>query len=536
MNNPYSNFIQANRRLWSRVSLSKSSNGLLLVEPHPLPYVSHAHAVFACIIKNTKGLSIGWIDTGNRHIQERLLSYDPSSRTIPQVTLTRFEKLIVRWKYLCSALRMLLTGDILGFSLNGIRFGDIVYDIYLVYHKVATIRRINHEVLRTLRDVILVHYRYRKLLINTGASAVLVSHPIGLFSGVLFRTALGLGLEAYVRSAGERAEVEFNRFSSLDEIYNHQFKPRPSDIEFLRTIDSQVILKHFDEQIEKRLKGEIDIGARMAYSSDKSVYRSRQEFADKFGIDATKKNVFVMLHAFNDHPHSTFKWMLFRDYYDWFLQTLRFAQNKTDFNWIFKEHPCTKFYPTHDISLRDHFQNCPGHIVFLDAEASFSTKSLLYLADIIITCLGTAGVEFSAARGVPVIIAGDTFYNEFGFTIEPKSKNEYFQILKNLETIERLTEKQQYKAKLVFLYIQRYCHAPFDWCPVITVQEEKDPNIDNFYWNRVLDQYKHRSDAMLRQFNDYVGRVGQPDFRRLLDFSSLDMSFDSSRCSKLKKI
>jgi len=536
MNNPYSDFIKANRRLWSRIPLSKSSNVLLLVEPHPLPYVSHAHAVFARIIKDAKGLSIGWIDTGNRHIQARLLSYDPSSRTIPQVTLTRFEKLIVRWKYLCSALRMILTGDVLGFSLNGIRFGDIVYDIYLQYHRAATMRRINHEVLRTLRDVIVVHYRYRKLLINTGASAVLVSHTIGLFSGVLFRTALGLRLEAYVRSAGERAAVEFSHFSSLDEIYNHQFKPRPSDIEFLQTINSQVILKHFDEQIQKRMRGEIDIGTRMAYRSDKTTYKDRQKFADKFGVDVTKKNVFVMLHAFNDHPRSTFKWMLFRDYYDWFLQTLKFAQNKTDVNWIFKEHPSSKFYPTDDISLRNHFRNCPGHIVFFDAEASFSSKSLLYLADIIITCLGTAGVEFPAARGVPVIIAGNTFYNEFGFTIEPKSKNEYFQVLKHLETIKRLTKKQQYIAKLVFLYIQRYCHVPLDWCPVITVEEEKDPNIDNFYWNRVSDQYKYRSHVLLRQFNDYVVRVGQPDFKRLLDFSSLHMSFDSSECSKLKKI
>ena len=51
MNNRYSDFIQANRELWSKVPTRKGSNGLLLVEPQRHPIISNANAVFARIIK-----------------------------------------------------------------------------------------------------------------------------------------------------------------------------------------------------------------------------------------------------------------------------------------------------------------------------------------------------------------------------------------------------------------------------------------------------------------------------------------------------
>ena len=75
--------------------------------------------------------------------------------------------------------------------------------------------------------------------------------------------------------------------------------------------------------------------------------------------------------------------------------------------------------------------------------------------------LGTAGVEFAALGVIPSILAGVTYYSGFGFTIEPKNRDEYFRTLNSIEKIGRLTKAQQDIARWVFLYIERYSYVPF---------------------------------------------------------------------------
>ena len=512
--NRYSDFIRANQELWSKVPAGKGSDGLLLVEPEHLCVLSHVKAVAARVIKEANRLSIGWIDTGDPEIQERLISYDPTSRTIPLSRLTRFDKLIMGLEFVRAALKILLTGDILNLSVDGIRLGDILYDSYLARYQVATIPKVNRGVLSTLLILIRNYYHYKKTLRDSGASAVLVAHYIGLSSGAFTRAALRLGLCVYIRSAG-MSSVTVNLLKSLPEIYQDPHRPRPIDMQSLSSIDQETLNKELQEIVEDRTKCLFADDFSLAYDIKKKVYSSRSAFADEFKIPATKKNIFVMLHAFNDHPHSHYGQMLFQDYYDWFVQTLAFAKTKSDVNWIFKEHPGAPFYPTRDISLPDHFANCPDHIVFLDANVPFNTKSLLSIADAIITVLGTAGIEFAAAGGIPSILAGATSYSGFGFTIEPKTQAEYFQALANVQDIDRLTKEQQDIARKVFLYIQRYSYVPFSWSPVLSYEETRDPDADSYYWTRILDIYAKNSDKLLAEFEEHVKQVRRADFSRL---------------------
>lgn len=523
MRNRYSDFIQVNQELWSKVPTSKDSNGLFLVEPQSHPIISHANAVFARIIKEAKGMSIGWIDSGDGEIQERLASYDYTSRTVPLSRLTHTDKLVVLSTFARSALKMLLTGSILSFSLDGVPFGDILYDSYLAGYKVATIPRVNKGVLSTLLTLIYNYYRFKRTLQDCGASAVLVSHQVGLSSGVLMRTALGCGLHVYLRSAGT-IKVTLNLFKSLSEIYQYPYKPRSIDMPLLSAIDEATLDREFQDLMEKRTNPHYDKDAGRAYNEKKKVYHSKSEFANDFQVSAAKRFVFVMLHAFNDHPHSHFGKMLFKDYYDWFIQTLEFAKTKSDVNWIFKEHPTAAFYPTRDILLPDLFENCPDHIVFLDADSSFNSKSLLYIADAVVTVLGTAGVEFAAAGGIPSILAGPSSYSGFGFTVEPNTQTEYFQVLTNIEKISRLTKSQQDIARNVFLYIQQYSYVPFSWCPFCSYEETKDHKIDSYYWDRVVQQYREKPGILMRQYNDYVRRIKQSDFTRLSNFPALEVA------------
>lgn len=509
-------FIQANSKMFSRFSGNTCSNGVLLVEPQRHPIISHANAVFACIIKRAKGLRIVWIDNSDENITARLISYDDDSHVTPLSKLTFFDKMAAILAFLRTALYIIITRNIISIKLDGIRFGDILYDSYLADNKVATIHKINKCILMTLWNLIFQYHCFRKTIKDTNATAVLVSHQVGLTSGILFRIALAFGMDVYSRSGGSGA-VECSRYSSLDDAYSYQRKPRKSDIDHLLKVEREIIEHDFSEYMNKRINSEEDMDARLAYGNNKIVYTSREDFAKKYGIDFKKKNIFIMLHAFNDHPHSHFGKMLFNDYFDWFISTLKYAKDLPDVNWIFKEHPSSKYYPTKDISLKEIFKNCPGNIIFLDADSLFNSHSLIYLADAVITVLGTAGVEFAAWHGIPSILTGRSFYDNFGFTVEPKSKDEYFKVLSNIQNMDKLTNDQQYIAKLVFLYIRKYSSVIFSWAPAVTFEETRSPDLGTYYWDRVTEQYNQNADNLINQFNYYSDVMGRNDFSRLLN-------------------
>ena len=61
--------------------------------------------------------------------------------------------------------------------------------------------------------------------------------------------------------------------------------------------------------------------------------------------------------------------------------------------------------------------------------------------DFALTVRGTVGCEL-ACYGIPVITAGTGRYSHQGFTVDPKSKKEFLNILSNLNSIKKLTSKQ----------------------------------------------------------------------------------------------
>jgi hypothetical protein len=514
MSNPYCDFIEANKQLWSKFPNSDGSKGLLLVEPNRHPVISHSNAVFARIIKQARGLSIGWMDTGDPHIQQRLASYDPNSTVIYPSKLNFFEKLAFVFQFVCLSLRLMITKDIRGLSFAGIPLGDILYDSYLASYKLATVLSVDRKLLKTLKTLVKRYYITKKTLTACNASAVLVSHQVGLSSGILARVALKLGLAVYLRTAGN-FKVALNMYNSISEIYNYPYIPRPVDMQALSCIDQEKLDYEFEGLMTGRNKGLGDEDVTRAYNKQKKTYYSKEQFASEFKVSHGKPFIFVTLHGFNDHPHSHLGEMLFRDYYDWFVQTLNFSKTETKVNWIFKEHPTAALYPTVDISVPDHFTDCPEHIIFLGADSSFNSKSLLYIADVVVTVCGTAGVEFAAAKAIPTVLAGKTLYSGFGFTIEPKTKIEYFDILNNIASIEKLTPQQQYIAKKCFLYIQQYSHVPFSFSPLLTLEETRDGNLDHYYWKHIVESYKKDSDVRLAEFEKYVQCVRREGFSRL---------------------
>lgn len=509
MSSSRQSFLETNAALWDRLPSKPATAGILLVEEQRHPIITHANAVFSRIINEARGLRIAWIDPGDVRTRQRLRSYDPTALIIPRPRLSPSDFLLASGTFLRAMVVIRTPSDLLDFEIRDLRLGDIMYDTHLAHQQLATINRIGPMVLRTVWRTIRDYFRFRRIILRSGASALLVSHEVGS-SGILMRAGLQLGRPVFHRASG----VQLNLKLSLDQLYENRDRPLASDLDSLARRGPERVEREFKEVMESRVAGGSDEDAAQAYGT-KKVYSSKLELARDMSLSPEKPFVFVMLHAFNDHPHSHYGPMLFRDYYDWFAQTLRFAWHFPDVNWLFKEHPSADWYPTRDVRVADSFQGSPDHVVFLPKDADFSTRSLFHVADAVVTVAGTAGVEVPASASIPSILAGSSSYSGFGFTVEPRTVDEYFSTLRRVATLPRLTLSQRKQARAVFLFQQRYAAVPFTWLPELDYENERDLSLDDYFWDAVSAVYADREEQLIAEYRAYVEQVRRPDFLRL---------------------
>jgi lipid A disaccharide synthetase len=115
---------------------------------------------------------------------------------------------------------------------------------------------------------------------------------------------------------------------------------------------------------------------------------------------------------------------------------------------LVKEHPASVNYFENGI-IEQHFGkiiNNTGNIFMIGKDVS--TSSLISYVDVVITQAGTIGLEFSS-YGIPSIITAKAFYSNQGFTIEPKNKAEYLELINNISRISKLNSIQTLAAKIL---------------------------------------------------------------------------------------
>lgn len=505
-----SEFIQINKEFWQG-NINEKCDKKLLIEEIDLPIIIHDLAIHSTLLNKAKGYQPIWLPHENVST-DLLKSYVPSAEKAKIVKLNFFELVKAFFSAVGQFLKVLLNRNILSAKYDGIKYGDIVYDVYLSRKQVGTIKGIDYLVFELILKCIKRHMFVTKTLKLNNISAVLVSHRINMTSGVLLRAAMKYGCETYSLAGMHRATL-FK--SDKNEMIEYEYAPTKEDVEQLMSLPPEKFDKLYDFVKDLHIGGHCTKDAKNAFADNSTFYDNKEVFAKDYKLDPNKKNIFVMLHALTDHPHAHFKWMIFNDYADWFLKTLEYAKKDKNVNWIFKQHPTDIFYPTKDIDLKKIFKNVPDNIVFLDNQNKFDTRSLIHISDAIITCLGSAGFELPAMGAIPSITAGDNYYHGFDFSQSPRTKREYFNVLKTLKNIERLSPEQQKRAKSVYMFIYYFCTVDFTAMPILSHEEHIKPNMNDWYWDLVIDTYGQYGDKIISEMNEYAKEVSKDDFKAL---------------------
>ncbi len=472
----------------------------MLVEPNAHPILNHCNATFAAAVARARNLRPLYVlDSGNAATRALLRSYAPHAEFVSMETPRYFAFLALAvfraWR---TYRRLEKPGDILELSVDGIRFGDMVYDDILT-GGYATVDRVDRRTLRSLVAFYWYHGVIRDIMRCYQVKTAIFSHTIGISSGSFARTLLRGNVEVMTRLGSHQTVIK--KSHQLADLGVFPLHPEPQYFDWMLAQYEEHVETPAMTYLEARFNQDVNqVAVDLAFNRQKRRYGSANEFCREMGLDPGLPTVFVMLHAFNDFPHSHFaRPMLFQDYYVWFQRTLQIARRVSGVNWVFKEHPAAVYYVTRDLDLDAVFAaERDPHIDFLGRDADFNAASVAVIASAVVTCQGTAGMEYSCL-GIPSVLAGESPYSGLGFSVEPQTIAEYEQQLKQIATLPRLTAAQVRRARAA-LYFELYMlqQAPFLFCPFYTLPEIREMTPERF-WTEAAAHLRAADRAQLEQ-------------------------------------
>ena len=340
--------------------------------------------------------------------------------------------------------------DILNVRYKEVPIGEQIYDEILFRNNMASVWSVDEKVRLAIRKAIETQEAVLHLMEKHDIQAGIFTHTTEAYHGIAARTLLHHQRPVLNSFGGFGTLKRYNRL--LEECRGRLKAPVHVPHHLFQTLMSQ----HHDTLTRRAEAFLVDWNANQDSSGDattpeKKVYTHPETFCHDVGLDPQKPCVFVMLHALTDDPH-VHEQVIFDDFYDWLMQTLETAREVTEVNWVFKEHPLIGLYPD-DIDRVGLFRilNCE-HIIYLDENASFDSASLPHIAHAIVTCAGTAALEYTA-QGVPGILAGRNHYAGHGLCEEPESLEEYTAALQSIQAIARPDAQRQAQALLMFYLI-----------------------------------------------------------------------------------
>ena len=332
--------------------------------------------------------------------------------------------------------------DIEKITINGILFGDLIYDYYLNYHKDPTIYAETKKFKRHLNYCIQLIVYWNNFFIDNDVVAINVSHTV-YTNAIPLRIAAQLGINCFQTNANDIYRLtDKNIFAYRDFVgYRKNFE---------RLSHEQQVsgIKKAKERIEKRLSGEV--GVDMSYSK-KSAFTPPSR--DKLLNKSDKIKILIAPHCFFDSPHP-FGLNFYPDVFAW-LEELVEISCQTDYEWYVKTHP--DFMTETKLLVENFFKPYPNF------ELLPSDSSHIQLVeegiDFALTIWGTIGFEY-AAMNKPVINASlNNPHIAYDFNINPKSREEYKNILMNLKDVNHkinLADVHEY-------YYMKHLHYNKNW-------------------------------------------------------------------------
>lgn len=334
-------------------------------------------------------------------------------------------------------------------AISGIPVGVHIYDSMLRRDGLASIEKLSLKQRFYVLMEIIYYFTVKSLIQKYKPSAIIL--PDNTYrQGTLFEY-LQKEWSGDLFVGIDMNSLTVHRYKCPVNISRHCRTPRFELIERLKSDPES--LRYAKLYFETRKSGrQAQHDVMRAYDPTKSM-TSKVGLQNTFGLDARKKIVLVMAHVFSDAPHA-YPETIFQDYRHWLISTCLMLNANPNIEFLIKEHPSSSLYDE-----EGKIETILEKLSFKDKilKKDINTASLFSAVDYIVTCGGTAAMEF-AAEGVPVVAASKPPYWEMGFCTVATSLDHYESILANIHEMIPLNEVARANA-LLSLYVINYLYG-----------------------------------------------------------------------------
>jgi hypothetical protein len=152
---------------------------------------------------------------------------------------------------------------------------------------------------------------------------------------------------------------------------------------------------------------------------------------------------------------------------EWLERTVKFFADHPEVQFVVRIHPgelVTKGPSVADVVTRA-LPEIPSHIHLVPADAKINTYDLVAIADLGLVYTTTVGMEM-VMSGIPVIAAGNTHYRGKGFTLDPETWQDYFELLSRVLSDAEKYRPSHHQVEQAWNYAYRFFFEyphPFPW-------------------------------------------------------------------------
>jgi len=433
-------FISHNRKVW-RGYRTDRSGGEVLIEANRMGGCNVAMSYVASYLGQSERAKLVVFYKNLSDASKAI--YESFADSFHRVNLQEYEAQVeTKFRQVYPSIRS--KHDLENLCVDGILIGDLVYDTYIRQFDMATVDLSTPEFERVLREGLGLLFQWRAYFKRHMVKAIIVSHGIYTWAGIITRVAVDAGIPAYL--------VQMNRVYRIDEA--HGVLPYNGHVDYPAQFgklspDEQARARTMAKgRIAQRLKGERDVGKH---------HLLRLNYAATTGSrvlpETGRLKVLVASHCFADGSHM-YGMSLLPDFYEW-LQFLGTISERTNYDWYIKLHPDRNRWET------AHVEAFAGRYPKFKILPEGTSHNQLVADGIncVLTVYGTIAFEY-AAMGIPVVTASP--WNPtmaYTFNVHPRTLPEYEHILMNLRDLHVTVDPDQ----VAEYYYCHYMDTGDDW-------------------------------------------------------------------------
>ncbi len=498
----FKKFTKKNKMFWKKIhkeNLTKKNqeNSLLISYFVHTPGYYMTNAIigkYLCKIKNLKPICL--IDENDTFGEVFLRSYGYNNFIyIPK------NNFFIRYIYFIKTIIFLKDIiDIKSFiklKINKIKIGLITYEHFLRHSGYGTINKINFKLIYHFAQSLRVNNFVDNIFKKKKIKSTLQSENQFIPCAFIFQNSLKHNIKVFSREGGPQW-CNVKMYKNLSKIFvgSNSIEKKLYFKLFIK--HRSKISKIGSDIVRKRFRG-IDKENSVLFNVEENkknnlINVSRKVLCKKFNLDEKKPIVYIFSNCLIDGNFVS-GWRLFKDNLTCLKFNLDQATKIKNVNWIVKPHPLESRYPNAKTNTYKEFRkyNKFSNIKLMDG--NFSGMTIAKSAKAIVSCFGTAPLEY-ASYGIPSIIAANARYSHLNIAINPKTIRKYKKYLNSIKYLKKLSKIQIDKANAQTFFQAKFIRVKLNLLPKFDGMAKFNEYSDSFWKDSIknIENYKIKSD------------------------------------------